>query len=114
MDDAAHQAVISLTADFERRAYGPPAGDSPGAGKVEPAAARIAALHSSMRANVTRSRRLRADWLPPSVIALWGRMLTAPFRFMGRAARRTAQAAARSWSRARDGLRRSSEGQHPR
>jgi transglutaminase-like putative cysteine protease len=114
MDGAAHRAVISLTADFERRAYGPPAADSQHAGKEEPAAARIAALHSSMRANVTRSRRLRADWLPPSVIALWERILTAPFRFMGRAARQTARAAARSWSRARDGLRRSSEGQHPR
>jgi transglutaminase-like putative cysteine protease len=114
MDDAAHQAVISLTADFERRAYGPPDPGSPGAGKEKPAAARIAALRNSMRANVTRRRRLRADWLPPSVIALWGRMLTAPFRLMGRTARRTAQAAARSWSWARDGLRRSGEGQRPR
>jgi hypothetical protein len=114
MDDAAHQAVISLTADFERRAYGPPDPGSPGAGKEKPAAARIAALRNSMRANVTRRRRLRADWLPPSVIALWGRMLTAPFRLMGRAARRTAQAAARSWSWARGGLRRSGEGQRPR
>jgi len=76
----------------------------------KPAAARIMALQGSMRANVTRGRRLRAEWLPPSVMALWGRMLTAPFRFIGRQARRTAKAAARSWSRARDGLRRLSEG----
>ncbi|HEY9355246.1 MAG TPA: DUF3488 and transglutaminase-like domain-containing protein [Arthrobacter sp.] len=110
MDDAAHQAVISLTADFERHAYGPPAADYPGSGSADPAAARILALQSSMRANVTRIRRLRADWLPPSVLGRWGRMLTAPFRFTGRLARRTAKAAARSWSRARDGLRRPSEG----
>ncbi|HYH76560.1 MAG TPA: DUF3488 and transglutaminase-like domain-containing protein, partial [Arthrobacter sp.] len=114
MDDAAHRAVMSLTSDFERHAYGRPPGDAPGAGKEEPAAARITALQSSMRANVTHSRRLRADWLPPSVMALWGRMLTAPFRVMGRAARRTAKAAAHSFSRARDGLRRSGEGQLPR
>ncbi len=114
MDDAAHQAIISLTADFERRAYGPPDADSPGAGTVKPAAARIAALQNSMRANVTRGRRLRADWLPPSVTALWGRMLTAPFRFVGLASGRRAKAAARSWARARDGLRRPSEGQQPR
>jgi transglutaminase-like putative cysteine protease len=112
MDDAAHRAVISLTADFERRAYGRPAADSPGAAKEEPAAARIEALQSSMRANVTRGRRLRADWLPPSVMALWGRMLTAPFRFVARVARQTARAAAHPVSRVRDGLRRSGEGQH--
>ncbi|MEW9872400.1 transglutaminaseTgpA domain-containing protein [Arthrobacter sp. HS15c] len=110
MDDAAHQAVISLTADFERHAYGPPAAGSPGSVSAEPAAARISALQGSMRANVTRIRRLRADWLPPSVLARWGRMLTAPFRFIGRLARRTAKAAAHSWSRVRDGLRRPSEG----
>lgn len=110
MDDAAHQAVISLTADFERRAYGPPVGDSPEAGRDKPAAARIVALQGSMRANVTRGRRLRAEWLPASVMALWGRMLTAPFRFIGRQVRRTAKAVARSWSRARDDLRRLSEG----
>ena len=114
MDEAAHRAVISLTADFERRAYGRPAADSPGAGKEEPAAARIESLQSSMRANVTRGRRLRADWLPPSVMALWGRMLTAPFRFTGRVARRTAKAAAHPLSRVLDGLRRPSEGQSPR
>ena len=114
MDDAAHRAVISLTADFERRAYGRPAGGSAGAGTEEPAAARIGALQGSMRANVTRGRRLRADWLPPSVMGLWGRTMTAPFRFATRLARRTAKAAARSWARARDGLRRPSEGQQPR
>jgi transglutaminase-like putative cysteine protease len=114
MDDVAHRAVISLTADFERRAYGRPAADSPGAGKEEPAASRIEALQNSMRANVTRGRRLRADWLPPSVMALWGRMLTGPFRFVGRVARRTARAAAHPLSRVRDGLRRPSEGQSPR
>jgi transglutaminase-like putative cysteine protease len=114
MDDAAHRAVISLTADFERHAYGRPAGDSPGAGREERAAARVMAVQSSLRANVTRRRRLRADWLPPSVMVLWGRLLTAPFRFVGRAAGRTAKAAARSFSRARAGLRRSGEGQLPR
>ncbi|HJV99046.1 MAG TPA: DUF3488 and transglutaminase-like domain-containing protein [Arthrobacter sp.] len=114
MDDDAHQAVISLTADFERRAYGPPPAGSTGSGNEKPVAARIGALQTSMRANVTRGRRLRADWLPPSVMARWGRMLTAPFRFIGRVSRQTATAVARSWSRARNGLRRRGEGDSPR
>jgi transglutaminase-like putative cysteine protease len=136
MDDAAHQAVVSLTADFERRKYGPPQPEnvppdemlpdaapalgapaagtthpqSPGlTGGPEPAPARIGAVQLSLRANAPFSRRLRADWLPPSVMRRWGRILTAPFRALGRLARGTAKAAARSWSRARGGLRRLSE-----
>ncbi|MDQ5860995.1 MAG: hypothetical protein M3536_01885, partial [Actinomycetota bacterium] len=78
-------------------------------GEPEPAPVRIGAVQRSLRANVPLSRRLRADWLPASVMRRWGRMLTAPFRALGRLARRTAKAAARSWSRARGGLRRLSE-----
>jgi transglutaminase-like putative cysteine protease len=113
MDDAGHQAVILLTADFERRKYGPPgrldspAGDAPA---DDSAALRIAAVQRSLRANVPLSRRLRADWLPPSVMRRLWRMLTAPFRVLGGLSRRTAQAAARTWSRAREGLRHLSEG----
>jgi transglutaminase-like putative cysteine protease len=129
MDDAAHQAVVSLTADFERRKYGPPppanvppAASPPRAvpaggattdsqphrqrpGEPEPAPVRIGAVQRSLRANVPLSRRLRADWLPASVMRRWGHLLTAPFRALGRLARRTAKAAARSWTRARGGLR---------
>jgi hypothetical protein len=113
MDDAGHQAVISLTTDFERRRYGPPARqDTPSGDEraADRAPLRIAAVQRSLRANVPLSRRLRADWLPPSVIRRLGRMLTAPFRALAGLARRTAQAAARSWSRAREGLRHLSEG----
>ena len=140
IDDAGHRAVRSLTADFERRRYGPPASQvaqpvtgtataGPATSSQTPAVTsgsvtsgavtsgaedgiplRIAAVQRSLRGNVPLARRLRADWLPPSVMGRWGRIITAPFRALGRQSRRTAQAAARSWSRARDGLRHLSEG----
>ncbi|HEY8703002.1 MAG TPA: DUF3488 and transglutaminase-like domain-containing protein [Arthrobacter sp.] len=129
IDDAGHQAVRSLTSDFERRRYGRPspqeASPADGAaadmmtgprsstvspGAEESMASRIAAVQRSLRANAPLSRRLRADWLPPSVMGRWARMLTAPFRVLGRQSRRTAKAAARSWSRARGGFRHASGG----
>jgi transglutaminase-like putative cysteine protease len=129
IDDAGHQAVRSLTADFERRKYGPPSppdalpADGTAAGPMtgrqtlpvssggeESMALRIAAVQRSLRGNVPLSRRLRADWLPASVMGRWGRILTAPFRGLASQSRRTAQTAARSWSRVRDGLRHLSEG----
>lgn len=112
MDDGGHQAVIVLTADFERRKYGPPARQDNAAGDAPLADAplRIAAVQRSLRANVPLSRRLRADWLPPSVMRRLARMLTHPLRAFGSLARRTAQAASRSWSRAREGVRHLSEG----
>ncbi|MBT2530789.1 transglutaminase domain-containing protein [Arthrobacter sp. ISL-48] len=134
IDDAGHQAVRSLTAEFERRKYGPPsrqdappaggtasdgAAAGPATGRQAPAVAsggeesmalRIAAVQQSLRGNVPLSRRLRADWLPPSIMGRWGRILTAPLRALGRQSRRTAQAAARAWSKGLNGLRHLSEG----
>lgn len=104
MEDAAHEAVRTLTSDFERRHYGRPVHAADGRGKAEQAASRIAAVQQSLRANASLLRRLRADWLPPSVLGQWSRILTAPFTGLGRVARRTAKAAARSCSRARGGL----------
>jgi len=106
MDAAGHQAVLSLTADFERSAYGPPGPSAVPVRAGEKTEERVAAIQRTLKANATLARRLRADWLPPSVMALWGRAVTAPFRVLGKAAGRTAKAAARSFSRARDGLRR--------
>ncbi|MDI3193445.1 DUF3488 and transglutaminase-like domain-containing protein [Pseudarthrobacter sp. AL07] len=104
MDDAAHQAIRSLTSDFERRHYGPPVQDPAGRGRTGAIAPRIAAVQQSLRANASLPRRLRADWLPPSVLGLWAWLLVAPFRGFNRLARVMAKAAARSWSRARDRL----------
>jgi hypothetical protein len=119
---------MSLTADFERRRYGrpqpealpetdsAPAGtaarqsSSGSSGRKQSTALRIAAVQQSLRANARRSWRLRADWLPLSILGRLGRMLAAPFRAVGNLARWTAKAAAHSWMRARDGLRRLREG----
>jgi hypothetical protein len=103
LDDAAHQAVRTLTADFERRHYGRPLHPA-GPGKVQPAAARIAAVQQSLRDNATFFRRFRADWLPASVLGQLGRLMASPFTAIGRLTLRGAKAAARSLSRARDGL----------
>jgi transglutaminase-like putative cysteine protease len=110
MDGAAHRAAAALTADFERHKYGrPPAGtDSPPQRQAaaEPrtrshqdaAASRIAALESALRANTSAPRRLRAVWLPPSVLGRLGRLLSAPFRAAGAAAVSRVKAAAGSLS----------------
>jgi hypothetical protein len=50
--------------------------------------------------------RLRAEWLPLSVMSRWGSIAGAPFRAVGSTAAHAAKAAAGSWTRARDGLRR--------
>ena len=125
LDADGHQAVRSLTADFERRQYGrPPSG--PGAGGVESGAAPdaataagsaagrtgvsaaplIAAVHDSLRAHARPFVRFRAEWLPPSVLAAWRRAATAPFRAARRTAQRTRRGLAAARSRAREALRR--------
>lgn len=111
-DDAGARAVASLTADFERRQYGrPAAGSGVPPGASEPSAAdRIAAIQASLRRHARPARRLRAEWLPPSVMNRWGRSASAPFRGIARGAATTAQAAARSWRTVRDGLRRLRQG----
>jgi hypothetical protein len=106
MDAAAHQAAGVLTAEFERFRFGPPQPAMDGqdmhddgrrtAAPGRNAAARLEALEVSLRANATLPRRLRATWLPPSVMARLGRFLAAPFTAGGRAVVATAKAAARS------------------
>jgi hypothetical protein len=114
MDDAAHRAAAALTREFERQQYGPPAeagapaADVPAAAKSgtdqqsarrsQLAAARIEALETALRGNSTVLRRLRALWLPPSVVNRLGRLLAAPFRTVGTATAKTARAAARTLS----------------
>jgi len=107
LDGAAHRAAAALTSNFERREYGPPpaGADVPeGTARTDPGAegaiqevtgARIAALETALRAQAPALRRLRALWVPPSVIGRLGRLLTAPFRAAGAATVHTAKAAAR-------------------
>jgi transglutaminase-like putative cysteine protease len=106
MDAAAHQAAGVLTAEFERFRFGRPQPAMDGqdmhhdgrrtAAPGRNAAARLEALEVSLRANAALPRRLRATWLPPSVMARLGRFLAAPFTAAGRAVVATAKAAARS------------------
>ncbi|CAN7276140.1 transglutaminaseTgpA domain-containing protein [Arthrobacter sp. LjRoot14] len=107
-DDAGIRAVAALTADFERQQYGPPAGHAGVAedGAAPSAAERIAVVQASLRKHSRPGRRLRAEWLPASVMNRWGRIVSAPFHAVLRAAAKPAQAAARSWRTVRDGLRR--------
>lgn len=112
MDDAAHSAAAALTSDFERQKYGPPLVE--GVPEADPAdidrkasrasqvaGARVAALETALRGNAGTLRRLRAVWLPPSVVARLGRLLGTPFRIAfgaAVAAGKNAKAAARTWS----------------
>ncbi|MBT2536321.1 DUF3488 and transglutaminase-like domain-containing protein [Arthrobacter sp. ISL-69] len=115
-DDAGARAVASLTADFERQQYGRPAGIPESAALAgEPAAAvsaadRIARTQASLRRHSRLPQRLRAEWLPPSVMNRWGLIASAPFRAISRPAAKLGQAAARSWRTVRDGLRRLRQG----
>ncbi|NUP58388.1 MAG: DUF4129 domain-containing protein, partial [Pseudarthrobacter sp.] len=98
MDEQAHQAVRMLTTGFERYRYGrPDSGGNPGfraGADVPDAGTGVAALETALRENAPLIRRLRAAWLPPSVMARLGRLAGLPFRAAGRAIRKTAQAAA--------------------
>jgi hypothetical protein len=114
MDEAAHAAMASVTAAFERHRFGRPsaapvdsaarddAGHSRTAGGREggtaPFAAGLGALEGSLRANAGAARRFRAAWLPPSVMGRLGRLAAAPFRLVGRAVARSAKAAGRAWT----------------
>jgi transglutaminase-like putative cysteine protease len=91
LDDAAHAAVMSLTADFERQRYGRPME------AASPAAARIAVVRESLRNNAGWLVRFRANWLPPSLMRRWLHALGAPFRVAGSLFRRTGQGVGRSW-----------------
>jgi transglutaminase-like putative cysteine protease len=118
---AAEAAVQDLTAAYERHEYGRP-GPVPGAASGGSAAGaentrgentwaeNIAAVRKVLRRNAGVLGRLRAEWLPPSVMARWGHTAGAPFRAAGRAAARAGRAVAGSWTGARDGLRRLRDG----
>lgn len=113
LDAAGHNAVSAVTRDFERKQYGrPDAGGTADGGTADggtedgPAAARLAAVRASLRANARPVTRLRAVWLPPSVISRWRLACVAPFRAVARTAQRTRRGVGGSWSRIRDVLRR--------
>ncbi|MBO1266497.1 transglutaminase TgpA family protein [Arthrobacter cavernae] len=100
-DDDGHRAVVSLTGDFERQRYGrPDAADVPTAdGPASEAstadaqaAERIGAVRDSFRGNASWWVRFRADWLPPSLMHRWSRLLGTPFRGTARIAQRAARA----------------------
>ncbi|MDQ1622793.1 MAG: hypothetical protein QOH19_1211 [Actinomycetota bacterium] len=117
LDAAAHEAVASLTEDFERRQYGRPAAvpgpvtrSVPVAVPGESAAARIALVQASLRANAKPLVRLGAAWLPPSIMADWRRAASAPFRILSRTIERTRRRAAGPWLRARGAARRMRRG----
>ncbi len=118
IDAAGHQAVRVLTADFEQQQYGRPspggdgagvpgsaakaAGGAAAAGSMgSPAAHRIDAVRSTLRAHAGPLVRFRAAWLPPSLMAAWRRAATAPFRAGRRAAQRTRHGLAGGWSMTR-------------
>ncbi len=85
-DDAGMRAVQVLTADFERLSYGRPGdGSAPGAG-TRLTEARLAAVRSTLRRGASQLVRLRADWYPPSLLSRWFRIVSAPFRWVGRGA----------------------------
>jgi transglutaminase-like putative cysteine protease len=116
-DGAAHRAVDSLVHDFERREYGRPlrsqaAPDEsrPGGTPAAIAAARIDLIIAALRANARRLVRFRASWLPPAVMNRWRSTLGTPFRAVSRRVAAWRRAAARTWVRTRDGLRRVREG----
>jgi len=91
LDDAAHQAVASLTSDFERQRYGRLTVAAPAA------APRIAVVRESLRNNARWLVRFRAEWLPPSMMRRWARALGAPFRAVAALGKAVAWAAVRGW-----------------
>jgi transglutaminase-like putative cysteine protease len=124
-DGAAHRAVNSLVQDFERREYGRPLrpraapAPAPAAAPDESrtpetpaaiAAARIEVIIAALRANARRLVRLRALWLPPAVMSRWQSTHGTPFRAVSRGAAAWRRAAARTWFRMREGLRRARQG----
>jgi transglutaminase-like putative cysteine protease len=114
---AAEAAVTDLTGAFERHQYGRPGSPVEKASPAEtvrppdPSAAdKIRVVRKALRRNAGLPGRLRADWLPPSVMSRFGRTAGSPFRAVGRVAAKAGRAAAGFWIRARDGLRRLREG----
>ena len=111
LEDEAHQAVHMLTADFERRNYGRPVNPATPAEQPDRTARRISAVQQCLRDNASLPRRLRAVWLPASLLGRWAGLLAAPFRAIGTLASRSMRAAARLRSWARGSLLRPRRGQ---
>jgi transglutaminase-like putative cysteine protease len=115
--DAGRRAVITLTGDFERHQYGRPGTGHAGsdgkgdqtAGDQTPAQ-QIALVREALRRNAGLMARLRADWLPPSVMSRWGWIAGTPFRAVRGVAARVRHAVAGLWDKVRDGVRRLREG----
>jgi len=102
-DATAQAAVAELTADFERQQYGRPDAGAPAGGAP---ADRIALVRDALRENASWWTRLRATWLPPSLLARWRRRASMPLRAAAGPARSAGRVAAESWSRIRDAARR--------
>jgi hypothetical protein len=105
-------AVTVLTDAYERHQYGRPAaqdGTRPGI-QEESAAEHIVQVRRALRRNAGIGRRIRADWLPPSVLSRWGSAARRPFHALGRPVRLMGHAASVLWRRTRSGLRRLREG----
>ncbi|MGO4471904.1 DUF3488 and DUF4129 domain-containing transglutaminase family protein [Arthrobacter sp. M-10] len=100
-DDAGQHAVASLTGDFERQRYGPPAGvpADTAAEQANAAPIRIAAVRAAFRRNATWFEAFRADWFPPSLMSRWFQLLSTPFRWLGGMSTAAARRAAASWQR---------------
>ncbi|RKR19471.1 transglutaminase TgpA family protein [Arthrobacter oryzae] len=115
-DGPGQRAAAALTEDFEREKYGRPsgAGGTGGSGgrggnpeSANPAgsaAARIALVQDSLRAHAKPLVRLRAEWLPPSVMSGWRRAL--PRRVPAGTAQRTRRWIAGVWGQIRNTARR--------
>ncbi|MGO4856480.1 transglutaminase TgpA family protein [Arthrobacter sp. 2MCAF14] len=84
-DDAGQHALASLTGDFERQRYGPPAGipANTTAEEANPAGDRITAVRAAFRRNASWFAVFRADWFPPSLMSRWFQLLWSPFRWLG-------------------------------
>lgn len=111
-DAETDRAVTVLTDAYERHQYGRPAAqDGTRRGLPEETAVEhIGQVRRALRRNAGIIGRLRADWLPRSVLVRWGSVAGWPFRVLRRAALGTGHGASVLWRRTRSGLRRLREG----
>lgn len=106
-DDAGQRAVASLTGDFERQRYGPPAGvpANTAAEHAIAATVRIAAVRAAFRHNASWFAVFRAEWFPPSLMSRWFQLLWSPFRRLGGIFAAAARRAAASVQRLFEAIR---------
>ena len=95
-----------MSSTAARAAPAGPAQNADSADPADSAAARIALVQASLRANAGALVRLRAAWLPPSVMSGWRRALPLPRRILARTAQRTRRGLAGSWGKIRNSVRR--------